>query len=82
MRNFIKRLRAVVQHPYLELITGLVLVSTALADTVDSIVQDLMHGHLRVHHGVIILGLVHTIKALSALLSAMILLSESEEKAH
>lgn len=81
MRNFIKRLNAAVQHPYLELITGLILVSTALAETGSSIVDDLLSGHFRVHHGVIVLGLVHCIKALSSLLSTLILISDSDRKA-
>jgi len=51
------------------------------AETGPSIEKDLLNGDFRVHHGIIVLSLVHTVKALSAMLSAMLVISEAGEKA-
>lgn len=68
-------LTRVANSPYLHLLSGLVLVATALAEFFDA-VEDPSIG---VHHGVLVMGLVQVLQALPHLVHGLHDLEEAKE---
>lgn len=74
MLKFLKKLEAFAKSPIVELVVGGVLVATGLIEAGESIFEDVTAGDLALHHGVIVLGIVHALKALPGVAAGLTLL--------
>ncbi|MFO0908157.1 MAG: hypothetical protein U0794_07325 [Isosphaeraceae bacterium] len=78
-----ERLRAFVDNPITLLLRGLALFVIGMSEAWGSIQDDLMKGHLRVGHGLILIGLFNMLDALPHFLESLdagILLLESRNE--
>lgn len=82
MHKFIKRMETTFRNPWLELIVGLVLIITGFSEAGETLFDDLSSGNLGSHHGVMLLGLAHALKAVPSLLTGLMLFVESEHNAN
>ena len=80
LHNFLKRLEEFAKSPLVELVVGLILVGTGLVEAGESLFEDLSAGNVGVHHGIIVLGVVHAIKALPGTIAGMGLLLDAEQR--
>ncbi len=81
MHKLIKRLETAFRNPWLELFVGVVLILTGFAEAGETIFEDISGGNIGSHHGVMLLGLAHALKAVPSLLTGLMLFVESENKA-
>ncbi len=80
MHKFLKRLEAIAKSPYVELVVGLILVTTGLFEAGETLFSDIAEGDVGLHHGIIVLGVVHAIKALPGAIAGMALLMDAEKR--
>lgn len=66
-----RALRAFVNHPLTNLVKGLVLLAIGISDAWGMVRQDVGRLHLRVGHGLIVLGLFSVIEALPHFLDGL-----------
>jgi hypothetical protein len=64
-------IKAFLENPLTNLVKGLALVVIGLSDASHTFSQDLTHGHLRVGHGLIIIGLFSILGALPHLIEGL-----------
>ncbi len=76
----LRRLEATAKSPYVELVVGLVLVTTGLFEAGETLFADIAEGDVGVHHGIIVLGIVHAIKALPGAITGLALLMDAEKR--
>lgn len=83
MHSLFRSLERVIKNPYVEMTLALVIMATGIIEAGDSIFEDVTNGDVGAHHGVILLGLVHAIKSLPAILAGITLfaVAEHEEEA-
>jgi uncharacterized membrane protein YiaA len=60
----VKHLKKFVEHPYVNIIVGIVLFLSGLSEAWETLSEDIMNGNFGVHHGVIIFGLFHVLKCI------------------
>lgn len=80
MHKFLKKIETAARNPWTEAFIGIVLLITGLADAGESIFEDVTSGNVGAHHGVIMLGMVHVLKAVPSILSSLILFADAERK--
>lgn len=80
MHKFLKRMEAIAKSPYVELVVGVVLVATGLFEAGESLFSDIAEGDVGLHHGVIVLGVAHAIKALPGAIMGIVLLLDLESR--
>ena len=78
MYKFLKRMEEIAKSPYVELILGVILVGTGLFEAGESIFSDIAEGDVGLHHGIIVLGIAHAIKALLGAIMGIVLLLDLE----
>ena len=71
MRKQLKRLRAFVKHPATQLVSGLVLVVSGLAEVIYDVMSAEQSYRLGVHHGVLLFGLVQVLGSLPELIEGI-----------
>ncbi|NQU58814.1 MAG: hypothetical protein HQ513_16420 [Rhodospirillales bacterium] len=80
MHRFILKIENFFRNPYFEAVIGIILLITGLAEAGDSIYEDVTSGNVGAHHGVILLGFVHVLKAIPVILSSFMLFIDAERK--
>jgi len=80
MHSFIVKIENFFRNPYFEAVIGIILLTTGLAEAGDSIYEDVTSGNVGAHHGVIVLGFVHVLKAIPAILSSLLLFADADRK--
>ena len=80
MHSFIRKMEKFVKHPHLEAIIGIVIMATGIIEAGDSIFEDIASGDVGAHHGMILLGFAHAIKAIPAILGGIALFVHAEER--
>ena len=78
MHKVAKAIERFVRNPYVELIIGLIIMATGLAEAGDSIVEDISSGDVGAHHGIILLGVAHAFKAVPSILTGILLFANAE----
>lgn len=73
-------MEATAKSPYVELIVGVVLVGTGLFEAGESLFSDIAEGDVGLHHGIIVLGVAHAIKALPGAIMGIVLLLDLESR--
>ena len=71
-----------VRNPWVELLLGIIIFSTGLMEAGDDMLADITSGNLGAHHGVMLLGLAHAIKAVPVLLAGFALISRASDDGH
>jgi hypothetical protein len=66
-----ERIRAFVENPFTILLKGLVLLAIGLFEAMRTLREDLVHGQLRVGHGMIILGIFGVLASLPDLIEGL-----------
>ena len=66
-----RTIRAFVENPVTNLVKGLVLLAIGVSDAWGTLRQDITRGHLRVGHGLIIIGLFGVLGALPHLIESL-----------
>ena len=79
MHSFIQKMEKFVKNPHLEAIIGLVIMATGIIEAGDTMFEDVTSGAIGAHHGMILLGFAHAIKAIPAILGGMALFAHAEE---
>jgi hypothetical protein len=69
--KFSRAISAFVENPVVNLVKGLSLLLIGVADAYDTFRDDLAHGHVRVGHGLVIIGLFSILGALPHLIDAL-----------
>jgi hypothetical protein len=64
-------LKRFVDHPVTKLVVGLILIASGLIDAYDTVLDDLHRLRVRVGHGVVILGVVHVLASLPAVIEGI-----------
>lgn len=82
MHEFLMKMERALKNPWFEAVMGLVIMSAGLTEAWSTLYEDLSSGDLGGHHGVILLGLVHTIKAVPAILAGMMLIAHGADHEH
>ena len=80
MHKFIQKMERFVKHPHLEAIVGIVILATGLAEAGDTLFEDIISGNVCAHHGMILLGFAHAIKAVPAILGDMAIFAHAEKR--
>jgi hypothetical protein len=66
-----KTIRSFVENPFTNLVKGLVLLAIGFSDAWGTVRQDITRGHLRVGHGLVIIGLFSVLGALPHLIGSL-----------
>lgn len=66
-----RRIQSFVENPITNLVKGLALLLIGLSDASHSFREDLAHGHVRVGHGLIIIGFFSALGALPHLIDSL-----------
>jgi hypothetical protein len=66
-----RRIRSFVENPVTNLVKGLALLTIGLADAGRTLRDDIVHGHVRVGHGLIIIGLFSLLESLGFLIESL-----------
>jgi hypothetical protein len=64
-------IKSFVENPVTNLVKGLALLLIGLADASHTFLDDITHGHLRVGHGLVIIGVFSILGALPHLIDSM-----------
>ena len=80
MQRFLRRLKAFAEHPLTQLLTGLVLLISGVAQAIDDIRRAEHSFRLGVHHGVALLGLVQVLGSLPNVVEGLDHYFQSAEK--
>ncbi len=80
MRKQLKRLKAFVRHPVTQLVTGLVLIISGMAEVAYDFMDAEKNFRIGVHHGVLMFGLIQVIGSLPDLLEGIDRTFEAVEK--
>jgi len=80
MHAFIKKLETAIKNPYVEASLGIIIMLCGIVEVGDEIFDDVATGDLGAHHGVILLGLTHAIKAVPAILAGITLVAIAEQE--
>ncbi|MBT3237285.1 MAG: hypothetical protein HOK06_02670 [Rhodospirillaceae bacterium] len=80
MHTFIRKFENAVRNPYVEISVGLVLVITGFAEAGESLFEDVSQGNIGAHHGIIVLGLAHAMKAIPSILGSLVLFAEADRE--
>ncbi len=67
----------VAKNPYLHLFLGLIVVTAAVGEIWETIIEDLSEGVLRGHHGVAFIGIWHVLRAISEIIESSDYLKEA-----
>jgi len=78
MHKFLKRMETIAKSSYVELVVGVILVATGLFEAGESLFADIAEGDVGMHHGIIVLGLAHAIKALPGAIAGMALFIDAD----
>ena len=63
----LEKLKLFVEHPYVNLGVGLILLITSLAEAWDSLADDLINLRLKAHHGVMVFAIFSILRVLPEL---------------
>jgi hypothetical protein len=74
--NFLVRL---VHHPMLDLTVGVILFVSGFVEVWETLPQDIHNGHLRGSHGVLVLGFVMALKALTDVFAGLEFMVEAKK---
>ncbi len=66
-----RRITAFVENPVTNLVKGIALVLIGLTEAARTFREDIMHGHVRVGHGIIIIGIFSILEALPPMIEAL-----------
>ena len=66
-----RAIKSFVENPITNLVKGLALLLIGLADASRTFLDDITHGHLRVGHGLVIIGVFSILGALPHLIDSM-----------
>ena len=66
-----RALRRFIRHPVTEMAVGLILIATGLIEAYDTVLDDFHRLRVRVGHGVVILGVVHVLASLPAVIEGI-----------
>ncbi|MBL6957394.1 MAG: hypothetical protein ISR52_00305 [Rhodospirillales bacterium] len=80
MKRVAEKIEAVAHNPYLNVIVGVVLLLTGLAEAGETLTDDLSGLNFGAHHGVMIFGFVHAFKSLPAIVLGIELAHQHREK--
>ena len=80
MHKFIQKVEKLVKNPHLEAILGIVILATGLVEAGDTLFEDITSGNVGAHHGMILLGFAHAVKALPAILGGLAIFAHAEER--
>jgi hypothetical protein len=70
-RRVSQSIKRFVEHPLTKLGIGLILITSGVVETYDTIAEDIQTGRLRLGHGVILLGFVNALAALPELIEGI-----------
>ncbi len=59
-----KKLRRILENPFLNLIVGIFLLISGLSEAGDTLWDDIVHLNLKVHHGIIIFAILNVMKTI------------------
>ena len=59
-----KKLRRIVENPFLNLVVGIILLISGLSEVWDTMWDDIVNLNLKVHHGIIIFAILQVIKSI------------------
>lgn len=82
MRTVARGLDWFASHPILNVVLGILMLVTGLAEAGETLIEDFRTLNFGAHHGVMIFGLVHAFKALPALVLGAEMLHESRQNGH
>lgn len=68
-----------IHHPMLDLTVGIILFISGFVEVWETLPQDIQNGHLRATHGVLILGFVMALKALTDVFAGLEFIVESKK---
>lgn len=69
----------IVRHPALDLTVGIILFISGFVEVWETLPDDFSNGHIRSSHGVVILGLVMALKALTDVFAGMEFMIEADK---
>ena len=83
MEKAMRALTRFTEHPATELMTGFMLLLTSLADIFDQLFTSVLGIDLGVEHGVVVLGVLHILKAIPKVFASVVELTAAnmQEKA-
>lgn len=82
MHALMTKIEGALKNPWFEAILGLIIMAAGLTEAWDTLFEDVSTGNVGGHHGVILLGLVHTVKAVPAIIGGIILFVHSTDHEH
>jgi hypothetical protein len=80
MHKLIQKMESVVKNPHLEAIIGIVILATGLVEAGDTLFEDVTSGNVGAHHGMIVLGFAHAVKAVPTILGGLAMFAHAEER--
>ena len=80
MKRVAEKIETVAHNPYLNVVVGILLLVTGLAEAGETIADDLNNLDFGAHHGVMIFGLIHAFKSLPAIVLGIEMAHEHKEK--
>jgi hypothetical protein len=78
MRSFMKRLTVILHHPWVQVLVGLAVVASALAELSDGMPGKEDSEGVKSEHGVLLFGVVHALKALATMYEGVEQIAEAE----
>ncbi|CAM2010979.1 hypothetical protein [Acanthopleuribacter pedis] len=75
----LKKLHYVLSHPYTQLVVGVVLLISGVAETFETVEEDLDRLRLRDHHGILLYSLIHTLRAFTEIVEGATLIKDNTE---
>ena len=67
----LKKLRAMLEHPWMNFTVATILIGTGLSEGWDSMTDNLQNLTLKSHHGVIVFGFVNMLKSIPDILMGL-----------
>ena len=80
MHELIQKVERFAKNPHLEAIVGLLIMATGYIEAGDTIFEDIGSGEVGAHHGMILLGIAHAFKAITAVHCGMAIFAHAEER--
>lgn len=72
MRNLVARLERFLGHPAVRLVVGLLLIVSGMSEVVEAAHEDVEKHSLKGAHGVVLIGLYHSLEAFVGVLKALL----------
>jgi hypothetical protein len=71
MRRTLQRFRAVMDHPVIQLVVGLILIVTGAVEAYDHFADESRGFRVAAHHGIIVLGLFQVLQCMPHLIAGL-----------